>query len=467
MYGRPAVHGWLKTPFRGPPRYFKIYNSSFHILCQVKLKLTLCQVSRTRVLILGDTNVKYIYCYSTRAVPGVPGLKGANAVPGRGTVTTVSLSPSMPLATEREPSKLKRRRAVYLYGALFALGNFATHVFSKTLVRFSASSASDKTLVLVDCDDHRSDLLMNFWLCWAKLRGIERAKQEIRVICLSHLCCDEARSYGLVTIGDEQGLFGHFHQLRLGYASLFERSYLAAIMVTRELIVLQLLSQGYNILRADADTCFTKDPLAIVQEEQLTIFASAQEVPSLELDTNSFWINNYSCQGETGLILSLNNGCMFLRATARVIDAYAWTVGFGLRLSAESEVAADGFAQKAFNEYANRTQICVNHPIGTEQRVWTGSTLVGNSLNENKFRVGIFSVCSPCDSMRYCHTGNAMVTHANCLAPNRTTDKAAFLRIEHSWILHDNWQSMWELARQKSASEEDALFYFTQRHIGV
>ena len=49
------------APVRGPSRYFKVRNSSFRILGQVKLNLTPGQVSRTPGLILGDTNVKYIY----------------------------------------------------------------------------------------------------------------------------------------------------------------------------------------------------------------------------------------------------------------------------------------------------------------------------------------------------------------------------------------------------------------------
>ena len=44
-----------------PSRYFKIYNSSFQVSCHVKLIVARCHVSRTPGLILGDTNVKYIY----------------------------------------------------------------------------------------------------------------------------------------------------------------------------------------------------------------------------------------------------------------------------------------------------------------------------------------------------------------------------------------------------------------------
>ena len=45
----------------GPPFQFPTHDSSFHVLCQAKLNVTLCHVSRTPGLISGDTNVKYIY----------------------------------------------------------------------------------------------------------------------------------------------------------------------------------------------------------------------------------------------------------------------------------------------------------------------------------------------------------------------------------------------------------------------
>ena len=46
----------------GPPRYFKIYNSSFQFSCQVKLKLAPCQVSRTPRGVVFATSVAKLGC---------------------------------------------------------------------------------------------------------------------------------------------------------------------------------------------------------------------------------------------------------------------------------------------------------------------------------------------------------------------------------------------------------------------
>lgn len=297
-------------------------------------------------------------------------------------------------------------------------------------------------MVVVDCDNETLDMVLNSWLCWAKLRGSEKAAEEFHVLCLSSQCCDVVSFIGMKTIGKDD-IFEMYLLNRKGFQEYKPRSYLDDVMVARELVVQHLLFQGYSILRADADACFTKDIIPLVNDPSLGMLVSAQD-PGKQYH-QSAWANNYSCNGTQ--FLTLNNGLALLKGQRQVASFYSQAVGRSLRIMSEANVIdADGFGQKGFNEEALRSDFCIIFGSDT----WNGEILSGKTnYNESpNFGISIFSVCSSCDKELYC--GSSFAVHANCLQGH---NKVKFLEMHNVWYLRKNWAEILPELRKNNLTE--------------
>jgi len=168
----------------------------------------------------------------------------------------------------------------------------------------------------------------------------------------------------------------------------------------------------------------------------LSLFTSAQQVSKGFLNTN--WVNDYSCARD-GLILTLNSGCFYISAEEKMKRLYTVSVGLGLRMMALEDInAADGFAQKSFNELAGNSSLCFYDDTNSSK--WNGDPLLGRGYYHELFQAGMFSVCSPCDSHMYCTGEKEFVVHANCLDGRKLSLKRDFLRSKGSWLLLDDWR---------------------------
>jgi hypothetical protein len=272
--------------------------------------------------------------------------------------------------------------------------------------------------------------------------GANKAAEEFHVLCLSSRCCDVVRSIGMKTIGKDD-IFEMYLLNRQGFQEYKPRSLLDDVMVVRELVVQHLLFQGYSILRADADTCFTKDIIPLVNDQSLGMLVSAQD-PGEQFH-QSAWANNYSCNGTQ--LLTLNNGLAFLKGQRQVALFYSQAVGRSLRIMSEPNINdANGFGQKGFNEEALSSDFCVM--VGSD--TWNGEILSGKTnYNESpNFGISIFSVCSSCDKELYC--GSSFAVHANCLLGH---NKVKFLEMHKVWYLRENWAEILPELKKSSLTE--------------
>ena len=105
--------------------------------------------------------------------------------------------------------------------------------------------------VVIDCDSGTFDLVLNAILCLAAASSVSSAIENTRILCLHESsCCAMARAAG-------------FHVLHRSALSDMSRGFslqhvnsmahLDTVMLVREMYILQLLEQGVDVLRLDAD----------------------------------------------------------------------------------------------------------------------------------------------------------------------------------------------------------------------
>ena len=262
--------------------------------------------------------------------------------------------------------------------------------------------------VVIDCDSGTFDLVLNAILCLAAASSVSSAIENTRILCLHESCCAMARAAG-------------FHVLHRSALSDMSRGFslqhvnsmahLDTVMLVREMYILQLLEQGVDVLRLDADICVTTD---LGASQELDILASAQQVAGR---LAYGWAFPWACPGrkDPKYTLTMNNGFALLKGTnPAVLAHYAAATGRSLSIAmSEPGKGRDGWAQRGFNIQLNESGFCLP---SLRNAAWDGRLLKGSTATHGAsggLRVGAFSVCSPC-MPSHCNRF-AMALHANCL----------------------------------------------------
>jgi hypothetical protein len=280
-------------------------------------------------------------------------------------------------------------------------------------------------------------MVLNSLICWADVRGAVAAAEEFHVLCLSHGCCEYASSIGIKTIG-RNGTYEMYLNNRVGYTREpstpeLPRSHLDDVMLVRDHAIQHLLHEGFSVFLSDADSCFLKDPMILIRENNLHLLSSAQpcKLP--------FWSSNYSCTDDYELSLTLNGGIAYHSGSKDSAKFTAFAIGQAYRFSVSpNPKVKDGYGQKGMNVEAAHHGLCLTSTSLAKQKTWGGEPLFGKiNSTELKLNVGVFSVCSPCDNGAFCE--DAFAVHANCRLGHH---KQKFLHERGVWFLADSWVNM-------------------------